>query len=95
VGRVGECIVRILVAAGLAVVTFVAGLVVGIAVDADDVTLPPPCAEALVAADKVAAAVEAQWSTASAAVDAAQRALSESGYRERAAACRSALDAAD
>jgi hypothetical protein len=91
---VGERIVRILVAAGLAVVTFVAGLVVGIAVD-DDVTLPPPCAEALVAADEVAEAIEAQWSTASAAVDAAQRALSESGYRERAAACRSALDAAD
>jgi hypothetical protein len=78
---------RTLVIAGIGALVFVGGVLVG-SVAGGSPELPAPCAQAMAAADAVAAAIETQWSTASEAVDAAQAALNESDYGPLAQECR-------
>ncbi|AYY15038.1 hypothetical protein EF847_22425 [Actinobacteria bacterium YIM 96077] len=71
----------------VAVLGIVIGLVAGILIGRASAPLPESCREAVRAAESVAAAIEEEWATASAAVDATQRALDDSDLPELAAEC--------
>ncbi|WP_166345832.1 hypothetical protein [Phytoactinopolyspora limicola] len=77
----------------VAILTCLAGLLVGFAIGVPvgrggaDTSLPDPCTRALTAADAVATAVEEEWATASAAVDAAQQELAASNFRAHLTTC--------
>jgi hypothetical protein len=66
----------------------VVGVVAGALIGRATAPVSEQCEEALDAASAVAAAIEAEWQTASEAVDAAQRALADSRFRDLEAACR-------
>lgn len=77
-------IILVVAAATALVIGFAAGLLAG----RTTASLPDECAEALNAADAIVKAVDAEWATASGAVDAVKSAVNDSGYRRLAAACR-------
>lgn len=70
------------------VTALVAGFLAGLVVGRTTTSLPDECAKALTAADAIVKAVDAEWETASGAVEAVQSAVDESGYRRLAADCR-------
>ncbi|WP_129664553.1 hypothetical protein [Phytoactinopolyspora endophytica] len=80
----------LLLTAMTALLSILAGFLIGLLVGRNATSLPEPCAGALTAGERVAAAIESDWPTASAAVDTVQTALEESDFRELAAACRDA-----
>jgi ribose/xylose/arabinose/galactoside ABC-type transport system permease subunit len=80
------------IVATLATLAVAAGITAGLILGGRSNDVPASCLDALAAANTIAIAIETQWATASAAVDAAQQALSESGYRDHAATCRASLE---
>ncbi|MGH3518597.1 MAG: hypothetical protein ACRDQ7_14505 [Haloechinothrix sp.] len=66
----------------------VIGFVAGLLAARTTASLPDECAKALNVADVIVSAVDKEWDTASGAVDGVQSAVSDSGYRRLAAACR-------
>lgn len=73
----------VLAAMLLAAVAFAAGVLAG----RTTATVPDVCRDALASAERIAVAVEEEWTTASAAVDGVQNALAESGFRRLAMEC--------
>jgi hypothetical protein len=71
-----------------ALLSLIIGFVVGFTVRGTATSPPESCEQLTVAVDSLADVVEAEWATASAAVDAVQIELADSDVRALAAACR-------